>query len=213
MLKLFVISRTFLDIREINRQFVYPVANWGSLSSYSVVTCWCRSLHGHPTFHSFEWTVFTSSFVQGAKSSFAIIVSGWSVSTAIIMITGGVTGFLEKMVTNIQNGNCSRALYIPLAVSTLLAGLSVCYHSKAMSLWRKVSTIAWGSVSAEMGNCFATPMVACPCTLRVQGDFDSMAAILDRSLPLPKIDTGAECICRFFCPPTQLSIYVALSTM
>lgn len=113
------------------------------------------SLHLRPS-------IFGMLIVHGAKFRFRIefqsyhtlIFLGRSVLTVRSIFFGKLTGFFNKLVTNIRIGTCVCTSSKPRACSTVLVRLAVWFRSLIMRPLSDVTTITDDSVSSGLVICF-----------------------------------------------------------
>lgn len=117
---------------------------------------------------------------------------------AITICLRSFTGIFEKLVIGIRSGTFSQTSYITRAGSTPFAGLSICILLMFMNPMQEITTITGDSISAGSGNCLATQIVSCLYAPMLHDLCYNMIDILKKSLSLPKIGIGAECICSIF---------------
>lgn len=130
-------------------------------------------------------------------SSSATIVSGCLVSTAISILSRSATCRFEKFVTCIQNGICFRPLGSRWGGSNLFISFSVLICSMAISPSSEVIKITGDSVHARTVSCFRLKSSHFP-VLRDWTPWATFCSILDMSLSLFNIGTGAECMGTIF---------------
>lgn len=114
------------------------------------------------------------------------------------ILLGSITRPFEKLVTSIRNETFSPTSYIPCAHTILFVGLSVCMRAVVISSLLEVTTLTRDSVFAGIVNCFAPRIVSCFYAPRLDFLCESALDILNRSLPVLKIDTGTERITMVF---------------